>query len=123
MAYDEDLAERIRGVLADARDLREVKMFGGIAFMLGEHMVCGVVGENLMLRLGAEGVDEALGQPHTQPVEFTGPRMRSMVFVEPAGVREDAELERWIGRARTLVATLPPKKPRRQRSRRPPTAF
>ncbi len=56
-------------------------------------------------------------------MEFTGPRMRSMVFVEPAGVREDADLERWIGRARTLVATLPPKKPRRQRPRRPPPAF
>ena len=120
MAYDEELAERIRVVLADAPDLIEHKMFGGIAFMLGEHMVCGVVREDLMLRLGAEGVDEALGEPHTMPVTFTGPRMKSMVFVEPAGIREEAELGAWIDRAREFVATLPPKKPKRERRPRPP---
>jgi TfoX/Sxy family transcriptional regulator of competence genes len=120
VAYDEDLAERIRDVLADAPDLFERKMFGGIAFMLGEHMVCGVVREDLMLRLGPEGVDRALGEAHTKPMTFTGPPMRSMVFVEPSGIREDADLAGWIGRAREFVATLPPKKPRRERRPRPP---
>jgi hypothetical protein len=120
VAYDEELAERIRVVLADAPDLIERRMFGGIAFMLGEHMVCGVVREDLMLRLGREGVDRALEEPHTAPVTFTGPRMTSMVFVAPDGVREDAELAGWIGRAREFVATLPPKRPRRERRPRPP---
>ena len=120
MACDEQLAERIREVLADAPDLVERKMFGGIAFMLGDHMVCGIVREDLMLRLGPEGVDAALGEPHTKPMTFTGPRMRSMVFVEPSGIREDAELASWIGRARSFVSTLPPKKPRRARPPRPP---
>jgi hypothetical protein len=120
VAYDEALAERIRVVLADAPDLIERKMFGGIAFMLGDHMVCGVVREDLMLRLGPEGVDRALEEPGTKPMTFTGPRMRSMVFVEPAGIREDARLAAWIGRARDFVATLPPKKPKRERRPRPP---
>jgi TfoX/Sxy family transcriptional regulator of competence genes len=120
VAYDEQLAERIRVVLADAPDMIERKMFGGIAFMLGEHMVCGVVRENLMLRLGPAGVDGALAEPHTSPMTFTGPPMRSMVYVEPAGVREEADLERWVGRARVFVATLPPKKPKRERRPRPP---
>ncbi len=120
MAYDEQLADRIREVLADAPDLGERKMFGGIAFMLGEHMVCGIVRDDLMLRLGPEGVDAALGEPHTKPMTFTGPPMRSMVFVEPAGIRGDDELAAWIGRAREFVATLPPKTPRRPRRPRPP---
>ena len=120
MAFDEDLAERVRGALADAPDLDERLMFGGIAFMLGEHMVCGVVGDDLMLRLGPQGADEALGRPHVREMDFTGRPMRAMVFVEPQGLRDDGELDRWIRAARAFVATLPPKRPRRQGPRRRP---
>ncbi len=109
MAFDERLAERIASALADAPDLREQQMFGGIAFLVGGHMVCGVVGDDLMLRLGADAADVALGEPHVRPMDFTGRPMSTMVFVEPAGIESDAALADWIERAMTYVQTLPAK--------------
>ena len=65
MAYDEALAGRVRDVLADKGDrVREQKMFGGIAFMVDGHMTVGVVKDELMARVGADGEDDALAQPH-----------------------------------------------------------
>jgi TfoX/Sxy family transcriptional regulator of competence genes len=109
MAYDETLADRIRAVLADRGDVREQKMFGGIAFMAGGHMCVGVIGEDLMVRLGEDGADAALDEPHTRPMDFTGRPMRNMVYVARAGTRDDAALRAWVDRALAFVATLPPK--------------
>lgn len=110
MAYDEGLAERVRAALEDeVPGTTERKMFGGLAFLLDGHMVCGVAGESLMLRLGPEGGDAALAEPHTRPMDFTGKPMRGMVYVEPEGIAEDAELADWVGRALEFVMTLPPK--------------
>ncbi len=108
MAFDEGLAERIRLALADADDLYERKMFGGIAFMVSGHMACGVVGDRLMLRLGPEGAAAALGRPHVLPMDFTGRPMSSMVYVTPEGIRADDDLAAWVGEATRFVATLPP---------------
>jgi len=99
MAYDEALAERIRGVLRGRDDVQERKMFGGIAFMVAGRMACGVIRDDLMVKVGPEANDEALAQPHTRPMDFTGRPMRGMVYVAPAGVATDAELERWVERA------------------------
>lgn len=109
MAFDERLAARVWDVLADVPDLREQRMFGGVAFLVGGHMACGVVGAELMLRLGEDGADSALDEPHVRPMDFTGKPMRTMVFVEPAGVDSEQALKRWIERAVTYVRTLPPK--------------
>jgi TfoX/Sxy family transcriptional regulator of competence genes len=109
VAYDEDLAARIRQHLAGTDGLREQKMFGGIAFMTRGHMTVGVSADTLMVRLGPDLGDAALDEPHTQPMTFTGKPMKSMVIVEPAGVAADADLHAWIDRARAFVATLPPK--------------
>jgi TfoX/Sxy family transcriptional regulator of competence genes len=84
VAYDDDLANRIRAVLPHGAAVTERQMFGGLAFMLGGHMACGVVKDALMVRLGPEGADRALKQPHVRPLDFTGRPMRGMVFVEPA---------------------------------------
>ena len=108
MAYDEDLADRVRGVLAPEPGLTERKMFGGLAFMLDGHMCCGIVGGDLMLRLGVDGADAALARPHVRPMDFTGKPMSGMVYVAPEGVRGKA-LRGWVGRARAFVRTLPPK--------------
>jgi TfoX N-terminal domain len=108
MAYDERLADRVRGVLAPETGLTERKMFGGLAFMLDGHMCCGIVGEDLMLRLGVDGADAALERPHVRPMDFTGKPMAGMVYVSPAGVRGTA-LSRWLERASAFVRTLPPK--------------
>lgn len=83
-------------------------MFGGLAFMLHGNMVCGVVGDELMLRLGREGAERALAGPHARPMDFTGKPLAGMVFVEPAGLA-GAALDRWVGEAVAYVRTLPPK--------------
>jgi TfoX/Sxy family transcriptional regulator of competence genes len=106
MAYDEDLAERVREVLPAA--VTERRMFGGLAFMLGGHMFCGVVKETLMARLGPEAADHALDQPHVRPMDFTGRPMRGMVFVEPAGLAGPA-LRHWVDAAADYARSLPPK--------------
>jgi TfoX/Sxy family transcriptional regulator of competence genes len=113
MAYDEDLATRIRDELASRDDVTERKMFGGIAFMVGGNMCCGVTGGDLMLRLGAEGADSALDDPHARPMDFTGRPMAGFVFVAPEGTVTSPELRRWVDRAVAFATTLPPKaKPR-----------
>ena len=109
MAYSEALAERIRDVLGPREDLREQKMFGGLAFMVGGHMAVGIVGDELMLRLGEEGAEALLGDEHVRPMDFTGRPMKGFVFVAPAGIGSEAALERYVGRALAFNATLPPK--------------
>jgi TfoX/Sxy family transcriptional regulator of competence genes len=109
VAFDERLAERVSAVLLDVPDVREQKMFGGIAFMVGGHMACGVVGDELMLRLGEKGADAALEEPHVRPMDFTGRPMSTMVFVEPGGIETDAALAGWVARSVAYVETLPPR--------------
>jgi hypothetical protein len=109
MAYDEELAARIRDVLGLREDLREQKMFGGIAFMIAGHMACGIVGDDLMLRLGEDGAQAVLQEPHVRPMDFTGRPMKGFVFVAPLGVTSEAELERYVGKAVAFVQSLPPK--------------
>ena len=90
MAYDEELAERIRAALADRTDVIERKMFGGLTFMLRGNMCCGVEKTNLMVRVGPERYDEALAQPHARLMDFTGRPMKGMVFVGRRGTRATA---------------------------------
>ena len=109
MAFDEQLAARLRTALSDVPDVREQRMFGGLAFLVAGHMACGVVGDDLMLRLGEQGADTALDQPHVRLMDFTGKPMRTMVFVAPAGTATDRVLTEWIGRALAFVEALPRK--------------
>lgn len=97
MAYDSDLAERIRRALAGAGAVVEKRMFGGLCFMLDGHMCCGISGEDLMLRVGRERYVEVLGKPHARPMDFTGRPLTGLVFVSPAGFASDRDLSRWIG--------------------------
>jgi hypothetical protein len=108
MAYDESLAARVRDVFGVEPDLEERKMFGGLAFMLCGHMCCGVVGEELMLRLGADAVPEALRRPFVRPMDFTGRPMKSMVYVAPWGLRGRA-LRTWVEKAAQHAKSLPSK--------------
>ncbi len=115
MAYDEMLAERLRAVLPQ-EGLREQKMFGGLAFMLDDHMVCGVVHDALMLRLGPDLGAEALRRPYVRPMDFSGRTMRAMVFVDPPGLVGES-LQEWVSQAVAFTRELPPKAPGRGRSR------
>lgn len=110
MAYDEHLAERARMILRTRSDLDERKMFGGLALMVHGHMCCGVVNDDLIVRMAPDEAARAVDEPHTRPMDFTGRAMRGFVFVGPGGTRKDADLERWVGRAVTFVDTLPPKR-------------
>ncbi len=109
MAYDEGLTQRIREFLEGKAGVREKKMFGGVAFLIGGNMCCGVVGDELMVRVGPDAYDEALAQPHARAMDFTGRPMRGMVYVAVAGFEDDADLSAWIGRGVAFAASLPAK--------------
>jgi hypothetical protein len=109
MAYDETLAGRIRAAAAVLGcEVTERKMFGGLAFMLNGHMFAGVVGENLMLRLGEPAASHALSRPHVREMDFTGRPMKGMVFIEPAGLDGPA-LGQWVAEAAAFAGSLPAK--------------
>ena len=108
MAFDEQLAERVRVVLESDDGVTERKMFGGLAFMVNGNMACGIVKDELMLRLGAERADAALEHPHVREMDFTGRPMTGMVYVERGGLG-DAELRAWVQQAAAYASSLPPK--------------
>jgi hypothetical protein len=110
MAYDEGLAERIRQVVIDRPAVAEKKMFGGLAFMLNDYMFCGVTNDDLMARVGPDNYTAALTKPNVREMDFTGRPMKGYVFVTPAGVESDADLQYWVDLCAEFVLTLPPKK-------------
>jgi hypothetical protein len=87
-------------------------MFGGLAFLVRGHMVCGVLGEELMVRVGPEAYREALAMPHARPMDFTGKPLAGFVYVAPRGFAEDDALRTWVAKAVAFSLSLPPKKPR-----------
>ena len=171
MAYDEGLAERVRG-LVEGADVGEMKMFGGVAWpgarwrlasrsplaasgrigpgqprevhsvhprgwpnplrrrigrralapqfanglLVGGHMACGIVGVDLMVRVGPDAHEGALAQPHARPMDFAGRPMVGMVYVAPAGVTDEGALDVWVDGGVTFARTLPPKAPKPPRA-------
>jgi TfoX/Sxy family transcriptional regulator of competence genes len=109
MAYDDALAERVRSVLGPDPAVGERKMFGGLAFMLNGNMACGVLGDDLMVRVGPDAWEECLALPHAREMDFTGRSMRGMVYVGPAGTAEDDALAEGVGRGADFAGSLPPK--------------
>jgi TfoX/Sxy family transcriptional regulator of competence genes len=107
--YDERLAERVRLVVKKRRGVSEKKMFGGIAFLLRGNMFCGVVEQQLMVRVGPDAYAQTLARAHAREMDFTGRPLKGMVYVEPAGVRSPEHLRSWIDRGLQFVKTLPPK--------------
>lgn len=109
MAFDEGLAQRVRECLAQRTDVAEKKMFGGLCFLVGGNMAAGIVGEELMLRVGPQAYAECLARPHAREMDFTGRALRGMVYVAAEGLADDAELEAWVARGVDYAASLPPK--------------
>ena len=110
MAYDEALADRVRALIGDDPRLSERKMFGGLCLMLSGNMCVGIVGEELMVRVGPDGYADALAQPHAREMDFTGKPMKGMVFVAAAGIAKKPGLERWVDRGLEFAGSLPPKR-------------
>lgn len=121
MAFDEFLGGRVRTALAGRDDVAEKRMFGGLAFMVAGNMCMGIIGEDLMVRVGPETYPDALSQPHVRPMDFTGRPMNGYVYVSPEGVESDAMLTAWVDRAvayATLLPTKPARLPRRPLTRK-----
>lgn len=109
MAYDEDLAQRVLEVLATEDGISTRKMFGGLACMWNGNMVCGVMGSDLMARVGPTHYERLLAEPGAGPMEFTGRPMKGMLTVSGAAVADDGALADWVSRAKEFVGTLPAK--------------
>src|ERR1700676_3888090 len=122
MGYDEQLGERVREILSGRPDVVEKKMIGGLSFMVGGKMGCGLTGSGLMVRVGAATLEWALAQPNVRPMEFAGRPLAGFVCVEPAGYRTAKALTTWVQRGIDFAATLPPTKPaaKRPRTKAPP---
>jgi hypothetical protein len=110
MAYDEEVAERIRRLLAARSDVREQKLFGGLCFMVGGNMCCAVSGRGgLLVRVGPDAPSSVFRERHASPMEMRGRIMAGYVRVAPGGYETMAGLKKWVMRATDFVATLPKK--------------
>ena len=109
MAFDENLAARIRHALARKKGVEEKKMFGGVGFLLHGNMLVGVWKNSLIVRLGPDSYEDALLEPHVKEFDITGKPMKGWVVVEPEGVEGDDQLKGWIERAIKFLRTLPAK--------------
>ena len=111
MGFDEGLAERVAQCAGAEPGLSERKMFGGLCFMSNGNMCFGVVGDELMVRVGLDDYSSALQLPHVREMDFTGRSMRGLVYVAAAGIEEDDDLDAWLLRGVKFASSLPPKSP------------
>lgn len=109
MAFDEVLAQRIRVLMQDDKDIEEKKLFGGIGFLARGNMACGVHKDQLMVRVGPEAHEEAMDQPFTSPFDITGRPMKGWLLVQPPGFENDSDLEKWVDRGLAFARSLPAK--------------
>ena len=109
MPYDAGLAQRVRETLEEEPEFDEKKMFGGICFLLFGNMVCGIIRDELLVRVGAANYNEALKMPHTKKFDLTGKALTGWVMVVSEALDSDEELNDWVQKAVSFVRTLPPK--------------
>ena len=110
MAYDEDLANRIRELIASERDVTEKKMFGGLAFLIGGNMAVAASGQGgLMVRVEPDETDALVAKPHARPFEMRGREMQGWLRVDDEGVRSKRDLAPWVKRGVTYARSLPAK--------------
>ena len=98
MAYDEQLADRIRQAFGTGNDITERKMFGGLAFLYRGRMCCGIVGSDLMVRIPDDEFNAVMRGRHVRPMDFTSKPVRGFVYVSPPGFGTAAALRTWIAR-------------------------
>jgi hypothetical protein len=117
MAFDELLGGRVRTALSNQNDIAERRMFGGLAFMVAGNMAVGIMGEDLMVRVGPEAHADALSQPHARAMDFSSRPMVGYVYVAPAGVETEEALAAWVDRGVKYAISLPAKEPGAPRRR------
>ena len=111
MAYDEDLAKRIRELVAGEPDVTEKWMFGGLAFLVDGNMSVAANGQGgLMVRIHPEDTDALLAKPHARPFEMRGREVRGWLRVDPEGLRTKRQLAPWVTRGVAYARSLPSKR-------------
>ena len=109
VAYDEDLADRIRDLLGGEADVAEKRMFGGLAFLIGGNMSVAASGQGgLLLRVDPAETDELVTRPHAKAFEMRGRSMRGWLRIDAEGVRTRRQLEAWVMRGVDYARSLPP---------------
>jgi hypothetical protein len=110
MAYDEDLANRIRELLGSERGVEEKRMFGGLAFLINGNMSVAVSGQGgLLVRVPPDDTDTLLGRAHVGPMVMAGREARGWLRVADEGVATKRQLQGWVSRGVSYARTLPPK--------------
>jgi TfoX/Sxy family transcriptional regulator of competence genes len=109
VAFDEQLADRVRALVTPYGEVSERKMFGGIAFMVGGNMAVGVLGEDLIVRLDREETEKALAEPGVREFDFTGRPTKGIVFVSPEQTSKEEDLAGWVEAGAAYAASLPTK--------------
>jgi TfoX/Sxy family transcriptional regulator of competence genes len=107
LTHDPEATERVRILLSGRPDVVEKKMVGGLSFLVNGNMCCGVTGTALMIRVGREGRDQALREPHARPMVLGGRSLSAFICVDPPGYAADDALARWVQRGLDFVAGLP----------------
>jgi TfoX/Sxy family transcriptional regulator of competence genes len=111
MAYDEELAERIRAEVAGEKNLTEQKMFGGLAFLIGGHMAVGVSGQGgLMIRCEPDETEALMSEPGAKPFEMRNKGMKGWLRVDADAVEDDDAMRAWVERGTAYARSLPPKR-------------
>ena len=110
MAYDEDLADRIRELVVTEQGVTEQRMFGGLAFLINGNISVSASGEGgILLRVDPAETDALLSRPHTHPLEMRGRVMQGWLRVDAEGVRTRRQLGRWVARGIAYARSLPGK--------------
>jgi len=109
MAYDQKLAERVRGLMKNKPGFIEKKMFGGVCFLLRGNMACGVLNDDLIVRVGPHNYEDMLKLPHTRQFDITGKPMKGWVMVSAEGHKTKNNLIQWLERGVAFALTLPAK--------------
>ena len=111
MAYDEELANRIRELVAGEPDVTEKRMFGGLAFLIGGNMSVAASGQGgLMVRVDPDETESLVARPHAKPFVMRGREMSGWLRVDDEGVRTKRQLEPWVRRGVAYARTLPAKR-------------
>jgi TfoX/Sxy family transcriptional regulator of competence genes len=106
MAYDKKLANRVHKILENYKNITEKEMFGGMAFLMNGKMCCGVIKNNLVIRVGPKNYGKALTKSHVSPMDFTGKPLKGFVYVNSRGYKSSKTLTNWVNLGVDYVNSL-----------------
>ena len=110
MVHNEQLANKTRALLSWRKGFSEKKMFGGMSYLINGNMCCGVLKDDLVVRLGPEQYEKGVAMPHARPMDFTGMSIKRFVYVDSNGWSNSATLKKWVQLGLDYASALPKKK-------------